>query len=251
MSAQTIRLDFRLVSLVLLIVIALMLVIWRPWQGTDEQTIAVSGEATVRAAPDMFMFYPVYQATASTSEAAISEASKIGNNVAAKLQELGVEERLIKTSVSVNSKFDTDLPREPGRSGNTDYVAQYSFTITVNDKELARKVLDYLVTTSPLYGVSPQSTFSREKRKVLENEARGKALADAKARGEQTASELGVRRGRVVSVSEPQWGGVIPFAVGERTAPDVADSSASSTPPVLLTGEEEVTYTIQVTFRIR
>jgi uncharacterized protein len=245
--------NYRLLSGVLAVIILLLLALWQPWQGTDKQSVTISGQATVRAVPDKFIFSPAYQAEAASSQEAISEVSERGNAVSAGLQELGVEERLIKTSVSAYPKFDDRLLREPAPSGDaTSYTAQYSFTVTVNDKDLAQKVLDYLVGTSPIYGVSPQSTFQDETRKTLENQARQQAITDARLKAEATASGLGSRLGRAISVSEPQWGGVIPFAVGERTAPDVADSSSTaSTPPVLLTGEEEVTYTIQVVFRLR
>lgn len=252
MNETTVRINFRYVSLVLLAVILGMLGLWRPWQGTGSQTISMTGEASVKATPDEFSFSPTYQQSASTSVDAISAVSKTGNAVVAKLKELGIEEKAIKTSV--NSTPDYSKPyigipeRDPGTTPGG-YLATYSLTVIVNDKDLAQKTLDYLVTTSPLYGVSPQSTFRAETRAQLEAEARSKAVADAKSKAAQTAEELEVRVGRVVSVSEPSWGGVIPMtATGSR---EIALDTAAPTTPVLLTGEETVTYSVVVVFRLR
>lgn len=244
MNALSIKVDFRFVSLLLLGVIIVMLVIWRPWQGLDERTISVSGEAVLRAAPDEFIFYPTYQEKGKTSSEAIDKASKKGNAVVTKLKEIGVDASKIKTNVSSGSDVYHDE-----RKTTDEITASYSITATVNDLELAKQVLAYLVTTNPLYGVSPQSTFSRETRNRLEIEARSQALAAAKKKAEQTATELSLKLGRVVSVSEPQWGGVIPLGSSEKEMARPADTA--TTPPELLTGEQEITYTVTVIYRIR
>lgn len=253
METTTVRLNFRIVSVVLAVVIIGMLGAWRPWQSVGTQTISMVGEASVQAAPDEFTFYPTYQKQGTTSTEAISAVSKVGNDVTAKLKELGVAEKSIK--VSTNSSPDyakpyIGIPEQDSDAKVSGYLATYSLTVTIHDKDLAQKALDYLVTTSPLYGVSPQSTFKAETRKELESQARSKAVADAKTKARQTAEELEVRVGRVVSVSEPQWGGPIPVmsSNGREIAVDLASPVTS---PVLLTGEETVTYSVTVVFRLR
>ncbi len=242
-----------MVSAILMVVIVAMLGFWQPWQGIDTQTISVMGEASIKATPNEFVFYPSYQESATTSTAAISAVSKVGNEVVAKLKELGVAEKAIKTSAGSNPDYSRDAVEMPGESGIADpsgYVATFSLIITLKDKDQAQKVLDYLVTTSPLYGVSPQSTFSSETRKDLETQARAKAIADAKTKAAQTADELDVKLGRVVSVSDPLWGGPIPI-MGLENKGVSSDQAAPVTAPILLTGEETVTYTVTVVFRIR
>jgi uncharacterized protein YggE len=239
-------LDFRFLSAFLLLIIIAMLLIWQPWAGLSTRTVVVSGQATVKAAPDKFTFYPTYQATATTETAAIKAVSKKGNAVVNKLVALGVEEKNITTSVNADRYFavkDSSEDSEP--------TATYSITALVSAKDLAQKVLDYLVTTNPIYGVSPQSNFADQTRKDLEDSARKLALADAKKRAEQTADELGIKLGKVVEISEPNWGGVIPLGIEDRASTDSAGAPEVSTSPKLLIGEQEVTYQISVTYRIR
>lgn len=243
MNETTLKIDFRIISVVLLLVIAGMVAGWRPWVGSSEQTITTVGEAKVKAAPNQFVFSPSYQKEGSSSAEAITEVSKIGNEVVTKLRELGVEEKSIKTSVSANPSYDR-FGQQSDR-----YAGYFSVTAIVYDKDQAQKVLDYLVTTSPVYSVSPQNTFTDERRTELETEARAKAVADAKQKAQQTATELEVKVGRVVSVSEPQWRGpILPYA-SDGKAVSIAEDQASS--PILLTGEEEITYSISVVFRLR
>ncbi|MGH7157595.1 MAG: SIMPL domain-containing protein [Candidatus Saccharimonadales bacterium] len=95
-------LDLRWIVAALLIVIALMLATWRPWQGTtsDDQTIQVTGETTLTAVPDEFVFYPTYQFESSDNTAALNALAKKSEEVTAKLKELGVPDNKIKTNSS-------------------------------------------------------------------------------------------------------------------------------------------------------
>jgi hypothetical protein len=242
MNKNILQIDFRLVSIVLLLIIIGMFLVWRPWTGLEGRTISVQGEATIKAAPDEFVFYPAYEVTAKDSATAISEVSKIGNEVVTKLKNLGVKESDIKTDVTNAKEY------EPAFGTETDEVtAQYSITITVADSDLAKKILTYIATTGPIYSVTPQSNFSRELRKKLETQARGKALADAKTKASQTAKELEVRIGRVISVSEPSWGGPVIF---DGRGGAEGDTSISTPAPVFLTGEQELSYAVSVVFRL-
>lgn len=235
---------------VLLVIIGVMLLVWRPWVGG--RTIAVTGEATVKVAPDEFTFSPLYIRTAKDSQTAISDVSKVGNAVVEKLVELGVAKNKITTSVTVDSFADSStiepVPVPPKKSSDS-VTAHYSITAVVSDEKLAQKALDYLATTGAQYSISPQSSFQKATQKRLEREARGEALRDAKEKAAQTAQELGVRLGGVVSVSEPMWGGPIPLGVEGRAEPG-ATIDSTSTSPTLLVGEQEVTYTVQIAYRL-
>lgn len=250
MNAVSLKIDFRVVSGLLLIVIVIMLGFWQPWAKANERTITITGEATIKAEPDEFIFYPTYQKTAATSAEALSAVSAFGNSVVDKLKELGVQEKSIVVNSSANEKYDIMMSRpEPAPTGDNGYTAYYSLSVTVNDKALAQKILDYIVTTSPLNGVSPQSAFATETRKNLESQARTAALKDARTKAEQTASGLEAKVGSVVSVSEPQWGGPVPVTLESRSSG--VDASTTLTAPKLLTGQQDVTYAVQVVFRLR
>lgn len=240
-----INLDLRFVCAVLLIGFLIAFWGWKPWES-GSQTVTVAGEATISATPDEFVFSPTYQKRAMVVTDAISQVSELGNGVVAKLKEMGVADDKIKTSVTSHQYY------EPTTGKVTDeFAANYAITATVNDKDLAKKILEYVATTPTLYGVSPQSTFTKETRKKLESEARGKALADARAKAEQTAKELGVKLGRVDTVTEGSgFGGPI-IMDSHRGVSKPGMPEQTSTSPVLQTGSEDINFSVSVVYKIR
>ncbi len=239
-KANGLTVSWRLLAIVLLIIIAVMLAIWRPWQaGTSAgRTITVTGEATVSAEPDELVFYPSF--TIATTQDLAARA----NELTAGLKALGVEDKAIRTNASAYEKY-YDLTRLPGSAPEEEITLQ--FTITLNDKELAQKVQDYLVSQKASGQITPQGSFSDEKRKQLQDEATEKAAADARTRAEKMAANLGAGIGKVVKVSESQGYGIYPMENGIR---DMVASSADASMPINQ-GENDFTYQLQAEYELK
>lgn len=238
--------------LALLLALALIgVLIWtKPWSGTSQRTISVTGQATIEAVPDEYQLNATYQKNAATTKEANDQVAVIGNEVITKLKGLGLDEKQIKTSVNTNPTYDSRIvPEGPGTP--TGYSASYMVTVTTKNKEQAQKVQDYLATTPVQYNYSPTPSFSKEAQTKLESEARAKALTNAKQKAEQTAKELGVRVGKVVTVSEVnQIGGPIPL-IGKDMAVSVQAGSERQAGPIIEPGSQEYTFSLTVTYAIR
>ncbi|HEU5187231.1 MAG TPA: SIMPL domain-containing protein [Candidatus Saccharimonadales bacterium] len=234
-------LDLRFVVAALIIVIIAMLLVWRPWSGANDRTIEVTGEATLKAVPDEFVFYPSYTFKNADKNAALAELAKKSDEIVAKLKELGVSESGIKTNTATS--YDTQLM--PDSTVKEDgYTLQ--LTVTVGSQELAQKVQNYLVTTTPTGAVSPQPTFSKAKQKELEFTARDRATKDAKQKAEQTATNLGFKLGSVKIIRDGAgFGGIEPYPA--RLEADQLTRSGLDLHP----GENELSYTVTVTYFIR
>lgn len=233
--------DLRKVVWLLLAVIAGMLMMWRPWEGAgaSDRTIDITGEARVTAVPDEFAFYPSYNFNNTDPQAALDAVTKKSEEVVAKLKELGVPESKIKVN---SSGYDNKA--YPERAEGEARIYNLSLTITVGDKALAQKVQDYLITTNPTGAITPQPSFSEAKRKELEDEARDAATQDARRKADQMAKNLGFRLGKVKAVSiQPDYR-ILPLGVEASDA--VATKSLQ-----LLPGENDLTYTVTVTYYIR
>jgi uncharacterized protein len=235
------NLDYRLIIGLLLVVIAVMLFVWKPWQSdkVTDRTIEVTGTSTISARPDEFVFYPTYEFENEDKDAALKQLSAKSAEIVAGLKERGVADKDIK----VNSDSWSYPVYE--RIGST---ATYTLrlTVTVGSQALAQKVQDYLVSTTPSGTISPQANFSESKRKVVEAEGRDKATKDARQKAEQSAKNLGFKLASVKTVNDGSgFGGVVPLYGKEMTA---RDSSASL--PVQ-PGENELTYTVTVTYYIK
>ena len=236
----SISLDYRLLSAILVLVVAGMLALWQPWNDprADTRTIEVTGQAKITAVPDEFVFYPSYEFKNADKKAALAQLTTKSNEVVGKLKSLGVADDKIKTN---SSGYDYPVYEQSGKTAT--YTLQ--LTITINDKTLAQKVQDYLVTTSPSGAVSPQANFSDIKRKDLENKARDEATKDARSKAEQSAKNLGFSLGQVKTVNDGVgFGGITPYA-------SMAQDSGSSSKLLVQPGENDLSYTVTVTYFVR
>jgi uncharacterized protein YggE len=238
-------LDYRVVIGILLAVIIGMLIIWKPWEpqiDAKTRTVSVTGQAKVTATPDEFVFTPVYQFKNADRDVALSELSKKSDGVVKELKQLGVADNKIKTNSSgydypVYNKEDSSVP-----------TYSLSLTITVDNKDLAQKVQNYLLTTSPTGSVSPQYTFSDAKRKELESKARDEATKDARSKAEQSAKNLGFTIGDIKTVNDG-------FNFGAYARDGIAggagSTDSSSAELKLQPGENDLTYQVSVVYFVK
>lgn len=240
----SLALDLRFVVAALVIAIITMLLMWRPWSSIDDRTIEVSGETTVKAVPDEFIFYPSYQFKNADKTIALADLAKKSDQIVAKLKELGVPEANIKTNTTTS--YGTSFIPEERLNQEEGYSLQ--LTVTVTAQELAQKVQDYLVTTTPTGSVSPQPAFSDAKQKELESTARDLATKDAKQKADQTASNLGFKLGKVKTIRDGLgFGAVEPYPARLQIDQQTTSSESLGLHP----GENELSYSVTVTYFIR
>jgi uncharacterized protein YggE len=242
----SISVDYKWLSLFLAAVIAAMLIIWKPWQSkadSGSRTIDVTGQATVKSQPDQFVFYPYYEFQNTNKDAALAQLKAKSTELVAKLKELGVEDKDIKTNSDGYDRYYF----APDSSNTPTYTLRLE--ITLNDKDRTQKVQDYLVSTTPKGAVSPQASFSEAKRKELESQARDEATKDARKKADQSAKNLGFNVGKVKSVSDGAgFGGVMPM-YAEDSIKAVAPVADSTLP--VRSGQNEISYGVSVTYFLK
>lgn len=250
---QSVRLDLRLVVVVLLIVIVGMLLAWRPWSDAGaadgSRTVSVTGEASLKAEPDEFVFSPVYTIKNADRSAALAEISQKSQELTTKLKELGVKDNQIKTNADSYDRGGTSypMPVDPAVVPDPSYSLQ--LTITVTSRDQAQKVQDYLTSTTPTGTVTPYANFSTTKRKELESRARDEATKDARAKADQSAKNLGFKVGKVKTVNDGSGFGVMPV---NEMAFDSTTSSAPTQPRLAVQpGENELNYSVTVEYFVR
>lgn len=248
MKPQTTLVDSRVIILGIFVILVGGLGFWRPWLSTPAKTIDVTGEGIVKALPDEYVFSPTYQEGGDTSLQATEKVTVKGNEVVAKLKELGVSSDDISTSVSAYQNYN------PGSINGT-YIGTFVISASVPDQVLAEKVTTYVATTGATNTVTPQASFKEETKTKLELEARQKALDQAKLKAEQTASAMGVRLGKVFRIYDtsgyPQPY-PLPYAYTEGdkgSAVDTSSSSPISSDTTLQTGKQEIRFSVSVTYR--
>ena len=125
-------------------------------------------------------------------------------------------------------------------------------TVTVASKDLSQKVQDYLLTTSPKGAITPYPTFSTAKQKALQAKARSGAIADAKSKAKQNASDLDTKIGKVIEIKDsPTFGGVYPMSVKAGAADIAAATTTESGSLTIQAGQNELNYSVEVVFSLK
>ncbi len=246
---QTVKMEFSVWWLVGLLaaIILLLFVLWHPWTGlaTNSRTVSVTGTTTVKAEPDEYVFYPTWEFKGANKTATLNEATEKSATIVSEMKKLGVADNKITTNV--------------GGWGNYYYfnsetnIHTYTLTIsaTVANRELAQKVQDYLTTTEPTGQVTPQANFSQAKQKELETKARAAATKDARAKADEMAENLGFKVGKVKTIADQNGSGMVYPMMGSLVAQGVAEDANTSKSLAVQPGEQDVTYSIQVTYYIK
>jgi uncharacterized protein YggE len=245
----SIPLDARTVIIFLLLVIVGMIIAWKPWhkppQNTD-RTVQVTGQSTIKADPDEFVFSPSYDFKNANKQAALDALAKKSDDIVSQLKKLGVADNQIKTNADGYARGIYFPSTDSGQSTYT-----LSVNITVDSKDLAQKVQDYLATTAPNGAVTPFSSFSKTKQAQLQSQARDAAEIDARDKAAKSAKNLGFKLGAVKAISETNGFGVIePLLEKGANSSDIAQPSAGSGISVQ-PGQNDINYQISVTYYIK
>jgi uncharacterized protein YggE len=163
-----------------------------------EATLTVTGSGTVETAPDMATVSLGVTTNGDTAGAALSANSAAVAGVIERLKAQGVDPADIQTSnLSLNPNW---VSNASGASEVQGYVAMNMVSLRIRALDKTGALLDAAVadganTLNGLY-------FSLQDGRAAEDEARKRAVADAKARAEALAAAAGTKLGAILSISE-------------------------------------------------
>ena len=131
----TLTLSWKLLSIILALLLVGLTIYTKPWDTpiSNARTITINGEVSIKRVPDSFIFNPSFEAD---SQQAINDKT---NEVVAKVKELGLGDAGIQTQISSYENYGMDGP--DGTFNHTLYL-----TLSVEDKDLAQKIQDYLAS---------------------------------------------------------------------------------------------------------
>jgi uncharacterized protein YggE len=258
---------YKLFSVILLlIIIGLVLYIvigWKPWQPTvkaSDRVITVTGEATVTATPDEYVFTPTYDFTDAVQATALSQLTTTSQQIVNGLKALGTPSKDIQTSSDGYSSGGYELPviPTPISQDNGQYTYELDLTVTIDDNTvLAQKVQNYLVTTNPTGDVTPSVNFSTAMQNSLENKARSLAEQNARANAVQSAKNLGFKIAAVKTVvdnglSDNNVNLCDGSGEGVCAGSDLAEPTTSTDQNLTLQpGQNQLDYSVSVQFYIK
>ncbi|MES2314553.1 MAG: SIMPL domain-containing protein [Patescibacteria group bacterium] len=222
-------------------------------------TISVTGTGDTYAVPDVATFsFSVTQTSKTVSDAQAKATDKIAAALKA-VRDGGVEDKDIQTTnYSINPHYEyqnaicpagktdgTVSYCPPGKSILTGYDVSQTITVKVRNLDKAGALFASIgsLQVENINGLS----FSVDKPDAIQAEARAKAIADAKSKADQLASQLGVHLVRVVNFSEDNGGYIRPMMYGAGDAM----MSAKAVAPEVPAGQQKVTSTVSITYEIQ
>ncbi len=209
---------------------------------TDSFT--VTGEGKVSLSPDIAKIQAGVTAQSSSVKQAQQDINKKINAISDAIKKLGVDTKDIQTAqYSVHPQYDY----RDGRQKITGYEAATTLSIKVRDMEKANDVIDVATANgaNQIGGIS----FDVDDRTKVENEARAKAVEDAKKKAEMAAKTAGFTLGRVINYNENTGGDMrpVPMMYAKTEMAGAADQVASTIEP----GSQDIMVTVSLSYEIR
>lgn len=207
----------------------------------DVPTIAISGEGKVFIKPDIGTVTLSVVEEALTVGVAQQSAAQIINRTIAVIKDLGVEEKDIKTT---NFSIRPIYQYPKGAREFVAYQVSQSIEVKIRDLDKVGQVLERASSA----GVKEigSISFTVDDPKAIQDEARAKAIMDAKVKAQKLAVELGVELGEIVSFYESFYPIPVPY-YGALEAKGMGGGAATPEIPV---GENEVRSNITITFEL-
>ena len=203
--------------------------------------LTVTGEGMAAAAPDMAIITLGATAEAKSAKDAMDETSAITQAILGRLEEAGIAPRDKQTSDLSLTPLWSHRNASDSRPRIEGYQASNRITLRVRDLERLGGVLDAVLTdgANQLGGL----TFTLQDPGPLTDEARRRAVADARAKAELYAEAAGVELGALISLNEE--GGRMPRPEMMSMA-----RAADSAVPVA-EGETTISARVHMVYEIR
>lgn len=208
---------------------------------TKSDTFQVSGEGKVSISPDIAVLSLGVVANGATVKVAQDAINASINKISEAVKSLGVEKGDIRTTnynINPNYDFTTGSQRITGYNANT------TLTVKVKNLDKINDVID-AATKNGANQVNGLS-FDVSDRTRAENEAREKAVSDAKKKAEQAAKVAGFKLGRLINYQENLGEPPIILQRGGSLAADVAETNTQ-----VETGSTEITISVTLSYEVR
>ena len=202
--------------------------------------LAVVGEGKVDVVPDTASVQAGITAEGKTVQEVEGKINEINNKIVSALESLGIDKKDIKTSnYSINPSYDF-TPN--GRNNISGYTGNASLVITVRKQELVSQV----ITAATEAGANQvyNSGFTVDDPSKYREEARNKAIQNAKDQAQKLSKELGIKLGKVVNIVESTPG-------PDRIVPLLRSEAGLGGAPDLQPGSQTITSIVTLYFEKR
>ena len=213
-----------------------------------ENTISISAEGKVAAVPDLAMVNLGVITTGSTAKFVEDESSKKIAQIIDFVKKQNVDSKDIATSqFSIYPTYDY----RDGTNKITGYQANQTVTVKVRGVEHSTEKVSDILDGATANGANEITGvyFTFDDADNLRQIARKQAIAKAKEKAQELASEAGLRLGKVVSLSEGGFSAPMPLMYEKGMASDAMGRGGAA--PAVEQGSQDITASITVVFEIK
>jgi uncharacterized protein len=227
---------------------------------SKSQPFTVQGTGSATATPDESTISFTVTKTATKLQEAQNQANTFTNKIVSDLGKLGIAKKDIQTS-NYNSypnyndnsggvgimQPETAMPIKPEQDSQTiiSYTVSEDVAITVHNTNKANNVIDQITKDGAENVSGPDLTFSDAKQKTLENEARTRAIQDAKQKAQSMAEAAGIHLGQIINIQEANSN---PYPVVRPLMMNALNGASKSAPTQINPGQNTVTSTITLSY---
>lgn len=206
-----------------------------------EHTIDVEGIGNVSGRPDIATISFGVETRSKDVASAQEKNSKSMNALIDKMKALEISADDVQTS-SYNAYQETSYNPQTGKSEPGEWIVSQQVNVKVRDTDKISNVIQVAGQNGATNISGPN--FTIDDPSSLKDEARTEALADSMKRAVSIAEQLGLRLDGVVGYTE----------YGSEAAPyyayDKMESGMGGGGPVIQPGTNEVTLTVNVTYKL-
>ncbi len=176
--------------------------------GQDvRNTISVSGSSELSVEPDKAEIYVNIETTKETAKEAKDENARVSKKVTDALKKAGIKRDDIETTqFRINPKYEYSR----AKSEFIGYTVTHVLKVTTTNIDKVGDFIDTAVDNGATRINSIGFTLTDKKQKEMKGEAMIRASQEAREKAEALATNLGVRLGKITSVSESSFN-YIPF----------------------------------------
>jgi uncharacterized protein YggE len=213
-------------------------------------TLSVSGTGTLATVPDIAEIQVGVRTQAPTAQKALEDNSRAMNALQGILKERGVAAKDVQTTqIQVHPQYSQPPQPRPNEVQSeyvpriVGYAVDNTVQVTARDVSKLGAMLDALVQAgaNQIHGIS----FRVDRPEKLLDEARRRAMGDAKRKAELLAGEANVVLGSPLTIEEagsPSPPRPVPFA-GRMMMAEAATPVAA--------GEQEMSVTVRVVYELK
>ena len=171
---------------------------------TEKDKISVSGRAELTVDPDEVEIYIEIETTEPTAVETKDENAEISDDVIAALKKAGVKSSDIETyRFYLYPKYEWN--RNTSKSELVGYTLRHTLKVTTDDLDKTGDLIDVAIDEGANRVERVEFKLSKEKEKDVNDEAMEKAAGNAREKAEALTDALGVKLGKITTISESSY----------------------------------------------